>query len=88
MARVHQSLSSFREPPIRTFATVLEGQSGDRVFKVRLPNGKISHGHVPWALFGRLAVEAGIEVLVEFTPFDLDRGRIVETRDQSGIPNS
>ena len=76
------------EPPIRTWAEVVSCRAERRLFEVRLPNGKVSHGHVPQALESQLLpIELGAEVIVEFTPYDLDRGRIVHNRSISRVPN-
>ena len=77
------------EPPIRVWGSILAGEKGAFAFRVRLPNGKVSWGHVPRVLAGGiLPVAEDVEVLIEFSPFDLDRGRIVGKRDGPGVSNN
>ncbi len=75
------------DPPIRTWAVVIEA-CDPRVFKVRAPNGKVSYGHLNRGFHPKSEIGLGDEVLMEFSAFDMDRGRIVESRESSTASNS
>ena len=64
------------EPPIIALATVVQ-QRSEFVYQLSLPNGKLTHGHVPRRLMTKLLpLFPGDTLRVEITPYDFDRARI------------
>ena len=64
------------EPPIVALATVVRARTA-KFFQLRLPNGKLTHGHVPRRLEDTiLPLEVGQSVRVEISPYDFERARI------------
>ena len=69
------------ENPIETIGIIREVRSS-RVYRVMLINGKSIVGHLP----GRLAelsasLLPGVNVRLEMTPFDFEKGRIAGIAD-------
>ena len=70
-------------PPIETSGIIREARS-KRVYLVELMNGKSIVGHLP----GRLAdlacsLAPGVQVCLEMTPFDFEKGRIAGIAEHS-----
>lgn len=64
--------------PITTTGEVLHKFS-ENAFKVSLPNGKEIIAHPSKTMAARIAeVAPGVRVALEMTPFDFEKGRIVE----------
>lgn len=64
------------EPPIVALATVVRART-DKFYQLSLPNGKLTHGHVPRRLEEIiLPLEVGESVRVEISPYDFERARI------------
>ncbi|MCB1100622.1 MAG: hypothetical protein KDN22_33985 [Verrucomicrobiae bacterium] len=64
------------EPPIVALATVVQARS-ETIYQLSLPNGKLTHGHVPRRLADvLLPLETGESVRVEISPYDFGRARI------------
>ena len=65
------------EQPILALATVVQSRS-ECVFQLSLPNGKLTHGHIPNSLMPQLSpLRAGDTLRVEISPYDFERARIV-----------
>lgn len=66
------------EKPIEAIATV-EEQINDSIVQVALPNGKLIPAHKAKGLNLELSeLKKGDQLRLEMTPFDFDKGRIVE----------
>ena len=64
--------------PITTTGEVLH-QFSENAFKVSLPNGKEIIAHPSKVMAARIAeVAPGVQIVLEMTPFDFEKGRIVE----------
>lgn len=71
------------DPPITTIGTITE-KMGDTTYRVTLPNGKLTIGHVPKAhneLHSSLL--PNVAVSLELTPYDLEKARIVALAENS-----
>lgn len=67
-----------KDAPIVTQGTVISRRD-DRTFDVKLKNGKLIIGHTPKKLAEvRDEIKDGFTVTLEMTPFDFEKGRIVE----------
>ena len=67
-----------KDAPIVTHGTILSRRD-DRTFWVELKNGKRILGHTPKKLANILdEIKDGYTVKLEMTPFDFEKGRIVE----------
>lgn len=67
-----------KDAPIVTQGTVLSRRD-ERTFWVELKNGKRILGHTPKALADiRDEIKDGYTVTLEMTPFDFEKGRIME----------
>ena len=74
------------EPPIIAHATVIQ-QRTDSVYQISLPNGKLTHGHVPKSLRSELLpLKPGDTLRVEISPYDFERARITAKEMPSGTP--
>lgn len=69
------------EPPIIAMAKVVQARS-ETVYQLELPNGKLTHGHVPRRLMADLLpLQPGDALRVEMTPYDFERARITARLD-------
>lgn len=69
-------LVAMREAPVTVVGEVVR-QLHEQLFEVRLPNGKITLGHLSKKLKSSPpSLSAGDRVTLEMTPFDFDSGRI------------
>jgi len=67
-----------KDSPIVTQGKVISRRD-DRTFNVELKNGKLIIGHTPKKLAEvRDEIKDGFTVTLEMTPFDFEKGRIVE----------
>ncbi|MEM1085386.1 MAG: translation initiation factor IF-1 [Verrucomicrobiota bacterium] len=72
-----------REAPILVDGEVIQTLKPE-LYKVRLPNGKITLGHLSKKLRAlESTFENGHVVRLEMTPFDFDSGRIVSLSEKS-----
>lgn len=63
------------EAPILAKAEVIKILKPD-LYELRLPNGKITLGHLSKELRGSPEPDLGSQVSVELTPFDFDTARV------------
>jgi translation initiation factor IF-1 len=63
------------EAPILAKAEVIKILKPD-LYELRLPNGKMTLGHLSKALKGTPEPEVGTYVTLELTPFDFDTARV------------
>ncbi|MGK0187656.1 MAG: translation initiation factor IF-1 [Verrucomicrobiales bacterium] len=71
------------EPPVVALAIMVKAFS-ETVYQLRLPNGKLAHGHVPRRLAASLLpLQPGDALRVEMTPYDFERARITAKVDTS-----
>lgn len=67
-----------KDAPIVTQGTVINRRD-DRTFNVELKNGKQIIGHTPKVMMDvRDEIKDGFTVTLEMTPYDFEKGRIVE----------
>lgn len=71
-------MPAMKDAPIITTGTIIERRD-ERTFYVRLKNGKRILGHTQLKLAHiRDELKDGYTVTLEMTPFDFEKGRIVE----------
>lgn len=64
------------DPPITTTGTIV-GHPKEKIYQVKLPNGKIAIGHVQKVLIElHSSLTLGTQVQLELTPFDFEKARI------------
>ena len=69
------------DPPITTTATIVDTPKPG-IYQVSLPNGKVIIGHVPKSQRDlHPALKTDTKVILELTPYDLEKGRIVGLSD-------
>lgn len=69
-----------RDTPVIATAKV-EAVLSERTFRLELPNGKLTLGHLPKRLHSiRHEIAPGCQVHVEITPYDFEKARITALR--------